>query len=189
MFYICRDPWINMGNGQRITDLGSCAYLKCHRELEAWYAAEGDIDGVYGLWDKNSVCARDVFTAFYAASARGQIPCSLPAAWTAFGWNCNTDAAPDTGLSGGAKAGIAFGVLIPLGLIGYAGFLLYTGKAPHWLSNAASSASSGFSKITRRGPTYSNIGTSTSGSSVASAYIYSSGTGSKTPLTGSYGAA
>lgn len=185
----CSDPWTNVGAGTRSTDLGTCGYLKCHKEIIASYAALLDNEQLPNeYFDANMACAKQVFSAFYTAAKNTLVPCSLPDAWRASGWTCNTEApAPPSGMSGGAKFGVAVAVLLPLGLLAWAGYLLWAGKAPAWLSNAAGAVSGGFSSLTSRASSVSfKTGGSGSYAQVGTAYTTTSSSGYG---SGGYGSA
>ena len=173
----CADPWTNLGQGRRATDIGTCGYLKCHSQVLAWYAAEGDTEsGDNEQFNHNSACAQTVHQAFYTAAANNLIPCSLPGAWRDLGWSCNTESGSGGGSGNGA--GIAFGILIPLALVGGVAFMIKTGKGPRWFHNGVDKIASKF----KSGGGYKNFGTSTSTASAAyggvgSAYSYTTSAG------------
>lgn len=186
----CTDPWTNIGYGARDTDTGTCGYLKCHKEVLAWYGAEGEtLVAPYLQFDHDTTCAQTVFNAFYASAIAGHVGCQLPDVWRRNGWTCNSEppAAAPGGMSGGAAFGVAVAVLLPLGLCGWAGYKLKKGTAPSWLSNTAASVTGVF----KRGGSYSSVagkgtGSGTS-SSMGSAYVYTSSGGGSEKLTGSGG--
>lgn len=178
--FACSDPWTNTGTGARVSDVGTCGYLKCHAEVQAWYASMADtLNPINTKFDHNPVCAKTVFQAFYSAAQHGLIACSLPTAWRNNGWNCNTEppAAPPGGLSGGAAFGIAFVVIVFVGVVGYGAYRVRRGTAPAWLAKPVASV----------GSWVSSKGTGSS-SRVGSAYVYTSGAADK-PLvsSGAYG--
>jgi len=196
---------MNLGVGRRISELGTCGWFRCHNEIMAYEAAEGDtLQGPYAQFDHDPACGQAAMQSYYTAAGAGQIGCYLPQALRSAGWACNSEGTANTGLSGGQKFGVACAVLIPLGLVGWAAFALYTGRAPAWLKSGASKVSSGASSAwssasaaasgMRGGGSYAKVGAASSASSasrpLASSSAYttfgSSSTSASAPAGGSY---
>lgn len=195
---LCSDPWANIGVGRRISEIGTCGWFTCHAEMMAYEASEADlIAPPLSQFDHDPACGQAAMNSYFSAAGSGQIGCYLPSGFAANGWSCS-QSAPATGLSGGQKFGVAVAVMLPLGLVGYAAFALYTGRAPTWLKSAwdktSSASSSAWQKVRGSGSSagtgsYGRIGTASSSSSAAftsSSSSYGSAPAASAPAASAY---
>lgn len=167
--------------GRRLSEIGTCGWYTCHAAILAYEASEADlIAPPLAQFDHDPACGQAAMNSYFAAAGAGQIGCYLPAAFAANGWSCTSGGAAP-GLSGGQKFGVAVAVMLPLGLVGYAAFALYTGRAPTWLKGAwdktAAATSAAYHKVRGAGTgtgSYGRVGAAGSSSSSASAAFTSS---------------
>lgn len=149
----CQDAFANIGLGKiRNSEvLGTCGWYACHGEIMSYAAAQSEVfsSNTYLQFNHEQNCASAAKLSYTTAAANGQIGCYLPNSLKALGWSCSTD--KPAGLSGGAKFGIAMGIMLPLAAIGFVVYSLKTGKGPRFIHTGAEAVSSGWSKLVSSG--------------------------------------